>query len=61
MNCAGPPNPVEAGMNEVLGGWSGAGWWQPCSEVCTAGTTFFFFFFLLLCHCCGCGLVAAVH
>ncbi len=33
----GPPNAVEAGMNEVLGGWSGAGWWQPCSEVCTAG------------------------
>jgi len=20
-----------------MGGWTGAGWWQPCSEVCTAG------------------------
>jgi len=32
-----PPNPVAEGLQAVMGGWTGAGWWQPCSEVCTAG------------------------
>jgi len=29
----GPPNPVQEGLQEIMGGWTGAGWWQPCSEV----------------------------
>jgi len=33
----GPPNPVQEGLQAIMGGWTGAGWWQPCSEVCTAG------------------------
>jgi len=33
----GPPNPVQEGLQEIMGGWTGAGWWQPCSEVCTGG------------------------
>eukprot|EP00290_Baffinella_frigidus_P043260 CAMPEP_0180289770 /NCGR_PEP_ID=MMETSP0988-20121125/14958_1 /TAXON_ID=697907 /ORGANISM="non described non described, Strain CCMP2293" /LENGTH=217 /DNA_ID=CAMNT_0022264935 /DNA_START=61 /DNA_END=710 /DNA_ORIENTATION=- len=34
---APPPNPVAEGLQSIMGGWTGAGWWQPCSEVCTAG------------------------
>lgn len=37
MSAEPPPNPVQEGLQEIMGGWTGAGWWQPCSEVCTAG------------------------
>jgi hypothetical protein len=33
------PNPVQMGLQEIIMGWTGAGWWSPCTEVCTGGRT----------------------
>eukprot|EP00285_Hemiselmis_virescens_P013353 CAMPEP_0173384882 /NCGR_PEP_ID=MMETSP1356-20130122/7483_1 /TAXON_ID=77927 ORGANISM="Hemiselmis virescens, Strain PCC157" /NCGR_SAMPLE_ID=MMETSP1356 /ASSEMBLY_ACC=CAM_ASM_000847 /LENGTH=228 /DNA_ID=CAMNT_0014340465 /DNA_START=175 /DNA_END=857 /DNA_ORIENTATION=- len=39
MGAMPPPNPVQEGFAEIMSAWTGAGWWQPCGEVCTAGRT----------------------